>query len=153
MLRFHIRTLIIVIAICAVGLASCPWPRRVTTTSLEDLSRKPALVQSIIGELSGLRDGSSLEQFELELNRLGNIEVPYAHHKDFEFYWSINSDSPSTSQFIIAANFTPSENAYRLTHAHIIEASAGSRRTIWLADYGGHQLLPPRIRRQSQPSE
>jgi hypothetical protein len=148
--RYGIRTLLIVIAVCAVGLAIYPWPETNKATAFEDLAKHPSVVSETIDKLAAICGGCTLDDFEMELSKIGSVKVPLQHFKDFEFYWSIDTGSEDFPHFIIAGNFA-SGNGNCLAHAtvNIVEEPRGAWRTIWLVDYAtaNHDFLPPRIRR------
>ena len=151
MRQFGIRSLFIAITGCAVCLALYPWPKNAETTAFEDITKHPAVVQAVITELERIPGGCSLEEFELRLEKIGDVNVPRQHFKDLESYWAIDAGSSRFPRFIIAGNFAIL-NGLHLTYAtvNIVEEPGGAWRTIWLADYASETpaILPPRIRGQ-----
>ena len=152
--RFKIRSLFILITLCALILAIFPRPPVAKTTVYDDLSQFPMIVQSIIKQLERIPGGCTLDEFERELKKIGSVKVPCQHHKDFEFYWAIDDVGLlNAPHFIVAGNFAPYDG-HRLTHATVvvIEAPSDVWRTIWLADYASDtpDFLAPKIRGQAK---
>lgn len=98
-----------------------------------------------------MRPGCSIDEFQSTLKQIESVETPYGHFKDFEYYWSIETDSETPPYFIVAGAFFITDDGNKLTYStvNIVEEETGGKwRTIWCIEYnpkGVEPFHPPRI--------
>ena len=112
--------------------------------SYDDVETFPQSVRSVIDVLKTMRPGCSIDEFQSTLKQNEAVKTPYGHYKDFEYYWSIKSDSETPPFFIVAGAFFITEDGYKLTYStvNIVEESGGKWRTIWCIEYQPDDVTP-----------
>lgn len=125
--------------------------KRPNIKSYDDLQQFPQSVRSVVDLLKTMRPGCSIDEFQSALKQNEAVETPYGHFKDFEYYWSIETDSENSPFFIVAGAFFITDDGYKLTYStvNIVEESGGKWRTVWCIEYNPDDVTPfhpPKIR-------